>query len=90
MLSGLDSAFINQLSKNAKLLRIARVARILRLAGKAKGLQAILQTIFFSLPALGNVALLLSLIYFMLAIVANFLFNDIIEGEVLDSKRKNF
>lgn len=42
LLQGFDSEFINQLSKNAKLLRIARVARILRLAGKAKGLQAIL------------------------------------------------
>lgn len=39
---------------------------------------------------MGNVAVLLSLIYFMLAIVANFLFQDIIDGDVLDGEQKNF
>lgn len=61
--------------KIAKVLRVLRVTRIFRLAGKAKSLQAILQTITFSIPALANVFFLLMLIYFMLSVLANFLFN---------------
>lgn len=71
-------------------MRVLRVARILRLAGKAEGLQAILQTITFSIPALGNVFTLLMLIYFMMSVLANFLFYDVIEGEIIDPEYKNF
>lgn len=67
-----------------------RVTRILRLAGKAEGLQAILQTITFSIPALMNVFLLLMLIYFMFSVLGNFLFAQVITGEVVDSEIKNF
>lgn len=74
----------------ARVLRVLRVTRILRLAGKAEGLQAILQTITFSIPALGNVFLLLMLIYFMFSVLGNFLFNTVVSGEVVDSDIKNF
>jgi len=73
-----------------RVMRVLRVARILRLAGRAKNLQAILQTITFSIPALGNVFILLMLIYFMMAVLANFVFYQITEGEVIDPDYKNF
>jgi tetrahydromethanopterin S-methyltransferase subunit D len=44
----------------------------------------------FSIPALGSVFILLMLIYFMMAVLANFQFNNIIEGEVIDPEFKNF
>jgi len=44
----------------------------------------------FSIPALANVFALLILIYFMLAVLANFQFNQITEGEVIDPDYKNF
>ena len=67
--------FLSVAPKIARVMRVLRVTRILRLAGKAKSLQAILQTITFSIPALANVFFLLILIYFMLSVLANFQFN---------------
>lgn len=66
-----------------------RVTRILRLAGKAEGLQAILQTIMFSIPSLSNVFVLLMIIFFMFAIIGNELFKNVTTGEVI-SASKNF
>ena len=43
----------------------------------------------FSIPSLTNVILLLILIFFMFSILGNFLFNEIIRGEVIDDL-KNF
>lgn len=74
----------------ARIMRVLRVTRILRLAGRAKNLQTILQTISFSIPALGNVFILLMLIYFMMAVLANFAFYNVIDGEVIDPEFKNF
>ena len=65
-------------------MRVLRVTRVLRLAGKAKGLQAIIQTIMFSIPALVNVFMLLMLIFFMFSIMGVFSFGTIKEGDVLD------
>ena len=67
-----------------------RVTRILKLAGKKAGLQAILQTIQFSIPSLMNVVTLLILIFFMFSIMGNFLFWEIRYGDVLDGEYKNF
>lgn len=61
-----------------------RVTRVIRLASKAPGLQAILQTVSFSIAPLSNVVILLLLIYLMFSILGNFLFNEIMYGEVLD------
>lgn len=70
-------------------MRVLRVTRVLRLAGKAEGLQAIIQTIMFSIPALVNVFMLLMLIFFMFSIMGVFMFGTIKEGDVLDDL-KNF
>ena len=70
-------------------MRVLRVARIVRLAGKAKNLQAIIQTIQFSIPSLLNVFGLLVLIYFMFAILGNFILKNVTEGEVVN-ELKNY
>ena len=57
---------------------------MLRLAGKAEGLQAIIQTIMFSIPVLFNVFMLLMLIFFMFSILGVFMFGNIKSGEVID------
>jgi hypothetical protein len=73
----------------AKLMRVLRVLRIVRLAGKAKNLQAIIQTIMFSVPSLLNVFFLLLLIFFMFAVLGNFIFVDVREGNVV-TELKNY
>ena len=73
----------------ARVMRVLRVLRIVRLAGKAKNLQAIIQTITFSIPSLMNVFLLLALIFFMFAILGNFAFGEITEGVTI-SELKNY
>lgn len=70
-------------------MRVLRVTRIVRLIGKAEDLQAIIQTIQFSIPSLVNVMLLLNIIYFMFSIMGVFLFNEVKYGDVLD-EYKNF
>jgi hypothetical protein len=56
---------------------VLRVSRIIRLIGKYKGLQALIETIIFSLPSLLNVLGLLFLILFMFAILGSFFFSNI-------------
>lgn len=73
----------------ARVMRVLRVTRVLRLFGKAKGLQAIIQTILFSIPSILNVTMLLMLIFFMFSILGVFMFGEVTEGEVLDDL-KNF
>ena len=90
MMEGNSLGFLSVGPQIARVMRVLRVTRILRLAGKAEGLQAILQTIMFSIPALANVFTLLMLIYFMMSVLANFLFYDVIEGDVIDPDYKNF
>jgi len=73
----------------ARVLRVLRVLRVVRLAGKAEDLQAIIQTVQFSIPSLMNVFLLLCLIIFMFAILGNFIFYTITEGDVI-TEYKNY
>lgn len=92
VLDQLDTTSLEFLSVGpqiARVMRVLRVTRIIRLAGKAEGLQAIIQTIMFSIPSLINVFLLLMLIFFMFSILGVFMFGDVMEGEVIDDM-KNF
>lgn len=74
----------------AKVLRVLRVSRVLRLAGKNKNLQALIQTITMSVGALVNVLGLVLLILFMFAVLGVFFFNELTDGEVIDPEYKNF
>lgn len=88
--AGEQLSFLSVGPQIARVMRVLRVTRILRLAGKAKGLQSILETIKFSLPALLNVFILLCLVFFMASVLSNFTFYNITEVDVLDPTFKNF
>lgn len=60
-----------------RLLRVLRVLRIFKLVPKAKGLRMMLQTLMWSLPALGNVATVLLMFMFVYAIIGMNLFGNI-------------
>lgn len=62
----------------------------MRLLGKAKNLQTIIQTIQFAVPSLINVFALLQIMFFMFAVLGNSMFADISVGDVVDSGFKNF
>ena len=74
----------------AKVQRVLRVSRVLRLAGKNKNLQALIQTITMSVSALINVLGLVLLILFMFAVLGVFFFNNLTTGDVIDENYKNF
>ena len=73
----------------ARVFRVLRVTRLFKLAGSLKGLQAIIQTIIFSIGQLSNVVLLLFIILFMFNVLAVELFGHIKTGEVIN-EYKNF
>ena len=61
-----------------------RLFRLYRLVKKFKGLNAMMDTIVLSLPTLMSTFALLLLVYFIYAILANFLFGDVTSGDVID------
>lgn len=73
----------------ARVFRVLRVTRLFKLAGSLKGLQAIIQTIIFSIGQLSNVVLLLFIILFMFTVLAVEMFKNITEGESI-GQYKNF
>lgn len=89
IMSALDSSALATVKVLPQLARVMRVLRVTRLLKFAEGLQAIIQTIMFSIPSLANVFGLLMLIFFMFAVCGNSLFAEVKRGEVIDSL-KNF
>ena len=69
----------------ARIMRVMRVSRLFKLLNKYKGLQALIQTITFSLPSVMNAFALLSLVYFIFSVLAVFFFKDTTEGQNLDA-----
>lgn len=57
-----------------RVLRVLRVTRVLRLVKQLKGLEKLLQTLKWSLQALGNVLILLLLVYFIFSVLGCYLF----------------
>jgi hypothetical protein len=68
----------------ARIMRVMRVSRLFKLLNKYKGLQALIQTITFSLPSVINAFALLSLVYFIYAVLGVFFFKNIIQGIIID------
>lgn len=66
------------------LLRMLRVARMFRLIPRAKGLNTLMQTLVFSIPALGNVGSVLFLFLFIFGVVGMNLFGNVKHGNYLD------
>lgn len=74
----------------ARIMRVLRVSRLFKLLNKYKGLQALIQTIMFSLPSMMNAFALLCLVYFIFAILGVFFFKGIVSGVMLDPVYMNF
>ena len=68
----------------ARIMRVMRVSRLFKLLNKYKGLQALLQTITFSMPSVINAFALLALVYFIFSVLGVFLFKDITSGTQID------
>lgn len=79
-----NNKFLSAAPRIARIMRVLRVTRVIRLLGKHPGLQAIIQTIMFSITPLSNVIMLLMLIFFIFSILGNFLFSKIQYGKVMD------
>ena len=60
----------------AALLRLARVIRMFRLLRAIPGLQRVIIALMHSLPSLGYIGLLLTLLMYVYAVVGHFLFGD--------------
>lgn len=67
-----------------RVVRVVRLSRLYRLMKKHSGLLALIKTIFFSMPALLNVFILLFILFFIFAILGCFLFNNITKGVIID------
>lgn len=79
-----SGGFVKAAPQIARVMRVLRVLRVVRLLSKAEGLQAIIETISFSIKPLSNVVILLFLIFFMFAVLGNFLFKAVLYGSVMD------
>ena len=93
ILDNLDSRsmrFLRLGPQLAKVLRVMRVGRLIRLINRYRGLDALLQTIWFALPAVLNVFSLLMLIYFIFAILGTFLFRHLTQGQQVINYHFNF
>jgi hypothetical protein len=65
------------------LLRMLRVARMFRLIPRARGLNVLMKTLVFSIPALANVGSVLFLFLFVFAVVGMNLFGSVKPGVYL-------
>ncbi|GLC39690.1 Caveolin-2 [Pleodorina starrii] len=70
-------------------LRVLRVVRVIRLIRRATGVQRLLMTLVYSLPALVNVGGIMLLFFSMYAIVGMNVFGDMMHGTYLN-RHSNF
>ena len=66
------------------LLRVLRVVRIIKLVPKLRGLKMMLITVWWSLPALGNVAAVLFVVLFIYSIIGMNIFGRVKPQQFLD------
>lgn len=74
IINGIGAASLGVDPSFFRVFRIFRILRIFRLVRRLKGLNALIQTLVFSFPALYNVGTLLFLLYFMFAVMGMNLF----------------
>ena len=67
------------------LLRVGRIARVFRIIKSSQSLKAITQTIFLSLPSMGNVGMVLALIFFIFAIAGMGIFGGMEKGDFINT-----
>eukprot|EP00297_Palpitomonas_bilix_P001133 CAMPEP_0113871966 /NCGR_PEP_ID=MMETSP0780_2-20120614/2938_1 /TAXON_ID=652834 /ORGANISM="Palpitomonas bilix" /LENGTH=1686 /DNA_ID=CAMNT_0000857419 /DNA_START=328 /DNA_END=5388 /DNA_ORIENTATION=- /assembly_acc=CAM_ASM_000599 len=69
--------------------RLARIARVFRLVQRAKSLRILFSTVLLSLPSIGNVMLLMMIIYYVFAVIGMQLFTDV-RFQTFHNKKANF
>ncbi|CAD8079150.1 unnamed protein product [Paramecium primaurelia] len=88
ILSFTGNSFISFLSAGpqlARVFRVLRVTRLFRLIKSFEGLQKLIETAIYSLPAMLNVTALLFLVFFIFSILGVFLFGTIKSGWAIDN-----
>eukprot|EP00003_Mantamonas_plastica_P025079 TRINITY_DN4832_c2_g1_i1.p1 TRINITY_DN4832_c2_g1~~TRINITY_DN4832_c2_g1_i1.p1 ORF type:complete len:652 (-),score=247.12 TRINITY_DN4832_c2_g1_i1:68-2023(-) len=73
----------------ASILRVFRISRILKLVRQAKGLRTLMRTLYIAIPSLGNIGALLTLLFFVYAVLGMNLFGTIKRQENL-TRHANF
>lgn len=72
-----SSSAISILPQIARIFRVLRVTKLLRMFKRFKGLQKLIETFIFSLPALAKGLSIVCLFFFIFSVLASFLFNKI-------------
>lgn len=74
-----QSSAISILPQIARIFRVLRVTRLLRMFKRFKGLQKLIETFIFSLPALARGLSIVCLFLFICSVLASYLFSGIIK-----------
>jgi hypothetical protein len=74
---GLGNSALSVLPQIARISRVLRVTRILRMFKRFKGLQKLIETFIFMMPALGNGLAIISLFMFISSVVSSYLLQSI-------------
>ena len=87
-----DTSSISILPQIARIFRVMRVTKLLRMVKRFKGLQKLIETFLFSLPALGRGLSIVILFLFISAVLASYLLSNIVTdyGGFMDTEYRNF
>jgi hypothetical protein len=86
-----SSSALSILPQIARIFRVLRVTRLLRMFKRFKGLQKLIETFIFSLPALAKGLSIVSLFLFISSVLSSFLFSDIVSDYAGNfNETKNF
>lgn len=72
------SSALSILPQIARIFRVLRITRLLRMFKRFKGLQKLIETFIFSMPALGKGLGIVCLFLFISSVLASTLFGDIV------------
>lgn len=70
---GLTSSALSVLPQIARISRVLRVTRILRMFKRFRGLQKLIETFIFMMPALANGLALIALFLFICSVISSYL-----------------
>lgn len=88
---GVGNSALSVLPQIARISRVLRVTRILRMFKRFKGLQKLIETFIFMMPALGNGLALIALFLFISSVVSSYLLQNIVsDGSGFYSETSNF
>ena len=76
--SGSSTQSISSLAQIARIFRVMRITRLLRMFKRFKGLQKLIETFVFSMPAIGRGLSVIFLFFFIFSVLASYLFGNVI------------